>query len=69
MNISSNSRSDSPANRLTLTPEEIDKLLLQVKNDLRSSNFDRSDSQLIQQMIECMGDTRGMVRLGFAEAL
>lgn len=61
--------SDTPVNRLTLSPEQIDELLLQVKNDLRTSKFDRSDSKLIQQMIECMGDTRGMVRLGFAEAL
>lgn len=69
MNSSSNPASDAPVNRLTLTPEQIDELLLQVKTDLRSSNFDRSDSKLIQQMIECLGDTRGMVRLGFAEAL
>ncbi len=61
--------SNTPANRLTLSPEQVDELLLQVKNDLRASKFDRSDSKLIQQMIECMGDTRGMVRLGFAEAL
>jgi len=69
MNSSSNSTPETPTNRLTLSPEEVDKLLHQVKNDLRSDNFDRSDSKLIQQMIECMGDTRGMVRLGFAEAL
>ncbi len=61
--------SNTPVNRLTLSPEKVDELLLQVKNDLRASKFDRSDSKLIQQMIECMGDTRGMVRLGFAEAL
>lgn len=69
MNSSSNSTSDSSLNRLTLTPEQVDSLLSQVKNDLRSDNFDRSDLKLIQQMIECLGDKRGMVRLGFAEAL
>ena len=69
MNSSSNSTPETPTNRLTLSTEEVDKLLHQVKNDLRSNNFDRSDFKLIQQMIECMGDTRGMVRLGFAEAL
>ena len=69
MNSTPNTPTQSSENRLTLSPEEIDALLYKVKNDLRSDVFDRTDSELIQQMIECLGDTRGMNRLGFAEAL
>ena len=69
MNITPDSPTQPVENRLTLSPEEIDNLLFRVKNELRGDVFDRGDSQLIQQMIECLGDTRGMNRLGFAEAL
>ena len=67
-----NSTPDSaqtPENRLTLSSQEVDQLLDKVETELANDSFDRSDSQLIQQMIECMGDTRGMTRLGFAESL
>jgi len=52
-----------------LTHEETDELLNRVNQQLANDTFDRQDRQLIAQMIECLGDTRGLVRLGFAEAL
>ena len=48
---------------------ETDELLERVNHQLADNTFDRQDRQLIAQMIECLGDTRGLVRLGFAEAL
>lgn len=53
----------------SLSPEETDILLAKVKQETIDKTFDTSDRKTIQQMVECMGDTRGMVRLGFAESL
>ena len=52
-----------------LTVTETDTLLQTVREQLSLNTFDKSDRQVIQQMIECLGDTRGMTRLGFAESL
>ena len=49
--------------------EETDALLAKVNGQIAQQTFDIHDHQLIKLMVECMGDTRGMVRLGFAEAL
>ena len=54
---------------LLLSHEETDELLEKVNQQLTEGTFDRQDQQLIWQMVECLGDTRGLVRLGFAEAL
>ena len=54
---------------LLLSHAETDELLARVEQQLAQDNFDASDEKLIQQMVECLGDTRGLVRLGFAEAL
>lgn len=54
---------------LLLSHAETDELLEQVKQQLASGAFKPQDRQLIWQMVECLGDTRGLVRLGFAEAL
>ncbi|MEM8674189.1 MAG: HEAT repeat domain-containing protein [Cyanobacteria bacterium P01_G01_bin.67] len=54
---------------LLLDHEETDDLLAQVNQALGDGTFDCQDQQLIWQMVECLGDTRGLVRLGFAEAL
>ena len=56
-------------NGAILSPQETDKLLTLVNQQLADRTFDLQDRQLIEQMIECLGDTRGLVRLGFAEAL
>ncbi|MDY6939184.1 MAG: HEAT repeat domain-containing protein [Cyanobacteriota bacterium] len=60
-------RSDNSLNRLTT--EEADRLLKTINAQIASGTFDTNDRHLIQQAIEGMGDPRGMVRLGFAEAL
>lgn len=52
-----------------LTVAETDTLLQTVREQLSLNTFDPSDQQVIQQMIECLGDSRGMTRLGFAESL
>ena len=52
-----------------LSHQETDELLSRVNQQLANDTFDRQDRQLIEQMIECLGDTRGLTRLGFAEAL
>ncbi|MBO9999178.1 MAG: HEAT repeat domain-containing protein [Cyanobacteria bacterium SID2] len=52
-----------------LSPTETDTLLQTVNQQLASKTFDSSDQKLVQLMIESLGDSRGMVRLGFAEAL
>lgn len=52
-----------------LSHSETDELLAQVEQQLADSTFDHNDQELIAQMIECLGDTRGLTRLGFAEAL
>ncbi|MDJ0570924.1 MAG: HEAT repeat domain-containing protein [Pleurocapsa sp. MO_192.B19] len=54
---------------LLLSHAETDELLGKVNQQIAQETFDHNDQQLIWQMIECLGDTRGMVRLGYAEAL
>jgi bilin biosynthesis protein len=54
---------------LLLSHEETDELLDKVNRQLANGTFNHQDQQLIRQMVECLGDTRGLVRLGFAEAL
>ena len=63
--------SNSPDNDgvILLSHEETNRLLERVKQQLSDGTFDRQDRQLIWQMVECLGDTRGLVRLGYAEAL
>lgn len=52
-----------------LTVAETDTLLRTVREQLSLNTFDTSDRQVINQMIECLGDSRGMTRLGFADSL
>ena len=54
---------------LLLSHEETDALLAKVNGQIAQQTFDTDDHELIQQMVEGLGDTRGMVRLGFAQAL
>ena len=56
-------------NSPSISPEATDTLLAEVKSQIAFKTFDNSDRQTIHQMVECLGDSRGMVRLGFAEAL
>jgi bilin biosynthesis protein len=52
-----------------LSQTETDALLKAVSEQLVNDTFDTSDRHLLQQMVESMGDNRGMVRFGFAERL
>ena len=52
-----------------LSPAETEALLPVVREQLAQETFDRNNVKLIQQMVESLGDSRGMIRLGFADAL
>ncbi len=52
-----------------LSQTETDALLQKVNEQIALGSFDTNDQQLLQNMVESLGDSRGMVRLGFAEAL
>ena len=52
-----------------LSQSDTDELLKSVQVQLNQGSFDRSDERLIVQMVESFGDSRGLTRLGFAEAL
>ncbi len=58
------------ANSIQISPEETDRLLIQVEEKLFvQKNFDFNDHKTIALMVESMGDSRGMMRLKFAERL
>lgn len=54
---------------MPLDHAQTDELLVTVTQQLNQGTFDSQDQQLIKQMVECLGDTRGLVRLDYAEAL
>ena len=54
---------------LPMSPEEVDEFLAAARQEVAQEIFDSSDSQRLQLMVECLGDSRGMVRLGFADTL
>jgi len=54
---------------LQLSHSETDELIAKVNLQIAQGTFAHQDQQLIQQMIECLGDTRGLTRLAYAEAL
>lgn len=55
----SNSETLLGEDAVVLSPEETDVLLARVNQQLADNGFDSSDLTLIQQMVECLGDTRG----------
>jgi bilin biosynthesis protein len=54
---------------ISITQAETDDLLQTVKEKMLLGTFNASDRQILQQMIECLGDARGMTRLRCAETL
>jgi bilin biosynthesis protein len=54
---------------MSVDQAKTDKLLTTVNQQIAQGTFNDNDQQLIRQMVECLGDTRGLVRLGYAEAL
>lgn len=52
-----------------IDPAVSDSLLETIRETITLDRFDPNNHALLQQMVECLGDSRGMVRLAFAEAL
>lgn len=52
-----------------MSEAETDDFLAVARKDVAEETFEPSDTQRLQQMVECLGDSRGMVRLGFADTL
>ncbi|NET53944.1 MAG: HEAT repeat domain-containing protein [Merismopedia sp. SIO2A8] len=48
---------------------QTDALLQTVNEQIDTLTFDPNDQQLLERMVESLGDTRGMVRLSIAETL
>ncbi|WP_306535098.1 HEAT repeat domain-containing protein, partial [Nostoc linckia] len=64
-----NFETQSGENLIQLSHAETDALLAAVSEQLNQNTFNPDDQKILKQMIESMGDSRGMVRLSFAEAL
>ncbi len=64
-----NSQTPSRVDPIPPDPSETETLLRTVNQQIASQTFDPQDHQLLKRMVEGLGDTRGMVRLGLAEAL
>ena len=56
-------------NTTTLDENETDALLEFVSKQLDTDKFNPDDRQTLQQMVQSLGDKRGLIRLSFAEAL
>jgi bilin biosynthesis protein len=54
---------------IVLSQAETDALLLQVNEQMDLDTFDREDAHILKQLVESLGDPRGMVRLRCAETL
>ena len=48
---------------------EADELRASIDRQIAKDTLNRQDRELIQQMVECLADTRGLVRLYYAETL
>lgn len=59
----------SPPLSQPMSQPEVDELLWSTKAQVAEGRFDANNQQLITQLVEGFNDTRGMVRLGFAELL
>lgn len=54
---------------MLLAQNEVDTLLDRVADQVYQNTFPTSDRQLLEQVVECLGDTRGVVRLRCAQTL
>ena len=54
---------------VALDPAETDALMRSITAQIDLDTFDADDIPLLKQMIECLGDSRGLVRLRFAQTL
>ncbi|OKH19691.1 glycosyl transferase family 2 [Hydrococcus rivularis NIES-593] len=64
-----NWETQSGGSSVQLSQAETDALLEAVSKQLNQGSFNPEDRQLLKQMVESLGDSRGMVRLSFAETL
>ncbi|MEG4963875.1 MULTISPECIES: hypothetical protein [unclassified Microcoleus] len=44
-------------------------MLQTMREQIALATFNPNDSELLKKMVECMGDSQGMVRLSLAETL
>ncbi|TAD93139.1 MAG: HEAT repeat domain-containing protein, partial [Oscillatoriales cyanobacterium] len=54
---------------ILLAHAKADAFLREVTEQIDLDTFNPDDSEVLKQLVECMGDTRGMTRLRFAETL
>lgn len=65
VNASAQSQDDS----ILLAHAKADAFLREVTEQIDLDTFNPDDSEVLKRLVECMGDTRGMTRLRFAETL
>ena len=58
---------DTPV--VVLDPAETDALMRSITEQIDRDTFDAEDVVTLRQMVECLGDPRGLVRLRFAQTL
>jgi bilin biosynthesis protein len=65
------SHSETPAleDAILRAQAENDNLLQRVHDQISLDSFDHTDTELIKRLVEGLGDTRGLIRLEFAETL
>ncbi len=54
---------------MVLTQEQTDNLLEKVAEEMTLKTFNTNDEHLLNSLVECLGDTRGMTRLRAAQTL
>ena len=64
-----NSNAQSQDASISLLHEKADAFLREVTEQIDLDTFNPDDSEIMKRLVECMGDTRGMTRLRFAETL
>jgi bilin biosynthesis protein len=69
MSVRLNSEIQSGDDSILLDQKETDALLDRVIEQIAQQTFNSSDRSLLEQLVECLGDTRGMVRLRCAQTL
>lgn len=65
----SNSNIQSGNDSIVLSQAETDDLLETVTEQITLGTFDHNNPQLLQRLVECLGDQRGMTRLSCAQIL
>ncbi|NJM69862.1 MAG: HEAT repeat domain-containing protein [Scytonema sp. RU_4_4] len=59
----------SEGNLMPPSQEQTDALLEAVKEQMDLDTFNPNDQQLLKRLVECLGDSRGLVRMRVAETL